>query len=91
MMNKSPFLSAEHQLAITALRGTNVEDICCNNNISENRLTEIIQCYFNSKLPRTDGLLPSSVQDEVEIMRDHHGIPHIYANCDHDLFFALGL
>lgn len=90
VMNESPFLSAEHQLAITALRGKTVENIHRNNDLTEDRLAESIQCYFNSKLPRTDGLLPSGVQDEVEIMRDHRGIPHIYANCDHDLFFALG-
>lgn len=41
--------------------------------------------------PQTDGTLQvSGVQSPVTIIRDKHGIPHIYAANVHDLFFAQG-
>lgn len=42
-------------------------------------------------LPRP-GLYPiAGLDDEVEILRDHWGVPHVYARTQHDLFFANGV
>jgi penicillin amidase len=42
-------------------------------------------------LSQLDGeILVDGIADEVEIIRDRHGIPHIYANSLEDLFFAQG-
>lgn len=47
------------------------------------------------QLPATDitastGGVTSTLQAQVEIIRDNWGIPHIYASNSHDLFFAQG-
>ncbi|MFQ5854416.1 MAG: penicillin acylase family protein [Anaerolineae bacterium] len=42
-------------------------------------------------LPQTDGMLTlEGLLDEVEIIRDRWGVPHIYAETAHDLFFGQG-
>ncbi len=42
-------------------------------------------------LPRTRGSLRlQGAVDQIEILRDTWGVPHIYANTPHDLFFAQG-
>lgn len=41
-------------------------------------------------VPRTDTLRVSGLQQPVEVLRDQWGIPHIYAQNEHDLFFAQG-
>jgi penicillin G amidase len=47
--------------------------------------------YLKSTLPEYDGhKIVSGIQDEVEIIRDSFGMPHIYAGSDQDAYFALG-
>jgi len=42
-------------------------------------------------LPRTQGTVHlAGLSDEVEILRDRWGVPHIYAKGQHDLLFAQG-
>jgi len=42
-------------------------------------------------LPQHDGeLAVDGLQDQVEVLRDQWGVPHIYASNTHDLFFAQG-
>jgi penicillin amidase len=42
-------------------------------------------------LPRTQGTIRlAGLKDEVEILRDRWGVPHIYAIGEHDLLFAQG-
>ena len=44
-----------------------------------------------TRLPRTKGdMLLSGLHGNVEIFRDRWGVPHIYADDEHDLFFAQG-
>lgn len=46
-----------------------------------------LQCSF----PMTNGTLSvPGLQEQVEVYRDRWGIPHIYAQNSHDLFFAQG-
>ncbi len=40
--------------------------------------------------PRTDTLRVAGLQQRVEVLRDQWGVPHIYAQNEHDLFFAQG-
>jgi penicillin amidase len=41
--------------------------------------------------PKVEGSIPiPGLSDEVEIIRDSMGVPHIYAATEHDLFMALG-
>lgn len=47
--------------------------------------------WLRSSLPQTDGTLYlSGPSAPITIARDEHGIPHISAATDHDLFFAMG-
>jgi penicillin amidase len=41
--------------------------------------------------PQTDGVIEiPGLQDEVRVLRDEWGVPHIYASNEHDLFLAQG-
>ncbi len=40
--------------------------------------------------PRTDTLRVHGLRQHVEVLRDQWGVPHIYAQNEHDLFFAQG-
>jgi penicillin amidase len=40
--------------------------------------------------PRTDTLRVQGLRQRVEVLRDQWGVPHIYAQNEHDLFFAQG-
>jgi penicillin amidase len=48
--------------------------------------------YFLSRsFPKTNGTLPvAGLQDRVEVYRDKWGVPHIFAQNEHDLYFAQG-
>ena len=49
------------------------------------------QFAARAPLPRTDGeLAVKGLKDRVEVIRDAHGVPHIYAKNMHDVFFAQG-
>ncbi|MFQ6083968.1 MAG: penicillin acylase family protein [Candidatus Aminicenantia bacterium] len=46
---------------------------------------------FYSSLPKTKGEIAlKGISEEVEIIRDKWGVPHIYAQNEKDLFFACG-
>ena len=48
--------------------------------------------WLRSSLPQISGTLSlAGLSDDVEIIRDKQGIPHIYAKTDTDAFFALGV
>ena len=43
------------------------------------------------RLPRVDGVLHvAGPEGAVEVLRDRWGVPHIYAESEHDLYFAQG-
>jgi penicillin amidase len=46
---------------------------------------------IRSTFPQTKGTLPvAGLQSRVEVYRDKWGVPHIFADNEHDLFFAQG-
>ena len=48
--------------------------------------------WLRTSLPQTNGTMTlAGLSDEVEIIRDKNGVPHIYAKTDADAFFALGV
>ena len=48
--------------------------------------------WLRTSLPQINGtMMLAGLSDEVEVIRDRHGIPHIYAKTDADAFFALGV
>ena len=47
--------------------------------------------WLRTSLPLTDGTVEvNGIGESVEIIRDKHGIPHIYAASERDAAFALG-
>ena len=47
--------------------------------------------WLHTGLPRYDGRITlAGLNDQVEIIRDHRAIPHIFAKTDGDAYFALG-
>ena len=47
--------------------------------------------YWRASLPKVDGTLKlAGLRGAVDIVRDHNGIPHIYAKASDDAFYALG-
>ncbi|MFX0090295.1 MAG: penicillin acylase family protein [Candidatus Hodarchaeota archaeon] len=51
----------------------------------------VLRRWSQNRLPKIDGKLNlSGLVTPVEILRDRWGIPHIYAENEHDLFFAQG-
>jgi penicillin amidase len=61
------------------------------NNLSGVLLKPIIKEMSRASLPKIDGqTFLKGLQDDVEIIRDEHGIAHIYANNINDLLFGQG-
>ncbi|MHA6288489.1 penicillin acylase family protein [Maricaulis sp. CAU 1757] len=55
-------------------------------------LALIIGNRLYASLPQTTGTLDMpGLQDETLIIRDSHGVPHIFAERDRDAFYALGV
>jgi penicillin amidase len=47
--------------------------------------------YLRQSLPKTEGeVAVAGLENDVEVLRDRHGIPHIYASYVADAYFALG-
>ena len=47
--------------------------------------------YLRTGLPKYNGEIQlEGITAQVEVIRDEHGIPHIYAENDQDAYFALG-
>lgn len=46
---------------------------------------------INSSLPQIEGeMVVAGITGEVSILRDEHGVPHIFGETDEDVFFGLG-
>ncbi|HRH57481.1 MAG TPA: penicillin acylase family protein [Chitinophagales bacterium] len=61
------------------------------NNLSGVLLKPIIKEMSRASLPKIDGqTFLKGLRDDVEIIRDEHGIAHIYANNINDLLFGQG-
>jgi penicillin amidase len=53
--------------------------------------TDLLRARAAEALPPVDGELRlAGLQEPVEVFRDGYGVPHIYANSTHDLYFAQG-
>ncbi|MGB9586297.1 MAG: penicillin acylase family protein, partial [Anaerolineales bacterium] len=60
-------------------------------NILGQTLQLFVKAFDRANLPQTEGQLTiGGLQNSVEILRDRWGIPHLYAQSAHDLFFAQG-
>lgn len=54
-------------------------------------LVAFLKIYFHVDFPKEEGSLSlPGLKTNVEVITDVYGVPHIYAENDHDLFFSLG-
>lgn len=52
---------------------------------------QVLQRLQRQTLPQLEGVIKlAGLEQPVEILRDTWGVPHIYAQTEHDLFFAQG-
>ncbi|MGX1902376.1 penicillin acylase family protein [Thermolongibacillus altinsuensis] len=50
-----------------------------------------VSVYINRSLPQTEGeLAVSGLSEQVKVVRDEQGVPHITAKNEHDLYFVQG-
>jgi len=53
-------------------------------------LRRLIRRELATRLPQTSGALSGAVSQPVEIVRDRHGIPHVFAQTEVDAYAGLG-
>lgn len=70
--------------------GESIESVCAAAEINRTEFDQWWQATIKQRATATSGHVRSNVAAEVTIQRDRHGIPHIHAKTDHDLFFGYG-
>ncbi len=77
---------------LSALRGDrDVAAVCTAADVSHDKFIATRDAYLRRRLPPTDLRIIGGVAGPLDILRDRHGIPHIYAETTADLFYGLGL
>jgi len=70
--------------------GAPIASICAEAGIDRGEFDRLWKATAAARVPASTGRVLASVGARVEIERDAHGIPHIYAARDADLFFGFG-
>ncbi|MDA1164228.1 MAG: penicillin acylase family protein [Planctomycetota bacterium] len=70
--------------------GESIEALCDADGIDRAEFDRWWSETIRQRVHLATGSLPADVSAEVSIQRDKHGIPHIYATTDRDLFFGYG-
>jgi len=70
--------------------GATIADVCTAAGIQRDQFDAWWQTETRRRVPETAGSRRLQVRQPVRIDRDAHGIPHIHAENDDDLFFAFG-
>ena len=79
------------ELAIAALRSDQPLDAFASaHDLTPQALRRLIRRELATRLPRVDGNLLGPVGRPVEVVRDRYGIPHVFAQSDHDAYFLVG-
>ena len=71
-------------------RGDEIAAVCESASCTREEFDRWWQECTAKRVPRIDGTVRAPVKSAVRIERDEHGIPHIVANNDSDLFVAFG-
>lgn len=71
-------------------RGESIESLCQADGISRADFDAWWQATIQQRAVPASGAISAGVSAEVSIRRDEHGVPHIFAENDRDLFFGLG-
>lgn len=71
-------------------QGEAIAAVCERAGISRTEFDRLWQAELAARTPQLAGTQSAPVGQDVEIVRDKHGIPHIFAASDEDLFFGFG-
>lgn len=71
--------------------GASIAAICADAGITQAEFLSWWQAECVARVPTMTGTLSVTVAAPVDIVRDPNGIPHIFADNDHDLFLGLGV
>lgn len=71
--------------------GQSIDDVCGVAAVSREEFDAWWQQEIQSRVPTTEGSISARVKNSVVIERDRRGIPHVFADNDHDLFFGFGV
>lgn len=82
----------DDQRLFAAMRGeVDAATVCQAAGITRDELTAAVRADLQRRLPPADLRLRGGVSGPLAIVRDRHGIPHIFAETTPDLFYGLGL
>jgi penicillin G amidase len=70
--------------------GESIDSVCRAIGISRPEFLERWKRAAESRVPKASGVQLATVDRPIEICRDCHGVPHIFAESDADLFFGFG-
>ena len=70
--------------------GTPISTVCSELGISREAFDALWRQTIAARVSPSTGRVGAAVSGSVEVERDEHGIPHIYAKNNSDLFFGLG-
>lgn len=70
--------------------GESIDSLCRAAGLSRTEFDEWWRRECQSRVPPTKGMKRSAVRDDVRIVRDQVGVPHVFAANDDDLFFGFG-
>ncbi len=70
--------------------GESIADICAAAGMTRDEFDAWWQAQCAARVPDVQRERVGSVRSSVEIVRDAHGIPHVFAQNDEDLFFGYG-
>ncbi|MBW8884006.1 MAG: penicillin acylase family protein [Planctomycetia bacterium] len=71
--------------------GHSIESICKTDGCSRAEFDAWWKSEAASRAPRCTGDIAAAVKSNATIQRDRWGIPHIFGDNQHDLYFAYGL
>lgn len=71
-------------------RGNRIEEICTSRNLSRQEFDAWWREQLKARVPALEGSCSAAMKAGVRIHRDKHGIAHVLAANDEDLFFGYG-
>ncbi|MGE3270571.1 MAG: penicillin acylase family protein [Chloroflexota bacterium] len=84
--------NARRALVIAALGSDRpLDEVAASHNLTPAALRRLIRRELADRLPRLDGVLAGLVSQPAEIIRDRHGIAHVFAQTEEDAYAGLGL
>src|SRR5262245_3286646 len=84
-------MSLDERGLLSALgRGASLSDVAEAAGVPVSDVRALWRRIIEDRVPPANDVLSAAVRGTIEILRDSHGVPHVYAESEPDLFFGLG-